>query len=133
MSAQLGLSSRLARYAATGAAAATAALYLLSGTVGPIKLGFSLAMGAVFAVVALAVFFYAGRLVWLLAAVLDLGAIIGYFAVAPSRTPHFEVWGIVIKVAQVILLAALGYLLMRHRKSAGVRTRSPHRPAPGTR
>ena len=133
MSARLSLSSRLARYAGTGAAAGTAALYLLSGTVGPIKLSFSVTMGAVFAVVALALFFFAGRLVWMLAGVLDLGAIIGYFAVAPSREPHFEVWGIVIKVAQVVLLAALGYLLMRHRKRAGVRTRAPQTPAPGTR
>ncbi len=26
-------------------------------------------------------------------ALLDLGAIAGYFAVAPTREPHFEIWG----------------------------------------
>ncbi len=133
MSAQLGRSAQWIRYGAAGAAAATAALYVLSGTVGPIKLGFSLAMGAVFAVVALALFFFADRLVWMTAAVLDLGAVIGYFAVAPGREPHFEIWGIVIKVAQMVVLAALGYLLVRHRKGVRSRTQSPHSPAPGTR
>ena len=133
MSAHLGLSPRWVRYAAAGAAAVTALLYVLSGTAGPIKLVFSLAMGGVFALVALALFFFADRMVWMLAAVLDLGAIIGYFAVAPSREPHFELWGIVIKAAQVVLLAALGYLLMRHRGGVRVRTQSPQSPAPGTR
>lgn len=56
------------------------------------------------------------RLVWRLAAVPDLGAIIGYFAVAGARDPHFELWGIFIKMTQVVLLAALGYLIMVNRR-----------------
>ncbi len=85
-----GRRSQLAGHAATGAAAVTALFYVLSGTAGPIKLGFSLAMGVVFAAVAMVLFFFGQRQVRELVALLDLGAIIGYFIVAPSRDPHFE-------------------------------------------
>jgi hypothetical protein len=34
-----------------------------------------------------------------------------YFAVAPDREPSFEPWGIVIRVVQVLLLAALVMLV----------------------
>jgi hypothetical protein len=110
---------QLAGYAASGAAAVTALLYVLSGTAGPIKPGFSLAMGVVFAVVAVVVFFFGQRRVWELVGLLDLGAIIGYFIVAPSRDPHFELWGIAIKAVQVVLLAALGYLIIQDRRAVG--------------
>ncbi len=130
MSASHGLSSRWVsglpgqrgqqiRYAATGAAALAALLYVLAGTVGSVKLGFCLAMGGVFAVVAILLFSFGQRLVWNLATLLDLGAIVGYFAVAPTRDPHFELWGIAIKASQVVLLAALGYLIIRDRRVPG--------------
>ncbi len=107
------------RYAATGAAALAALLYVLAGTVGSIKLGFCLAMGGTFAAVAILLFSFGQRLVWNLVALLDLGAIVGYFAVAPTRDPHFELWGIAIKASQVVLLAALGYLITRDRRAPG--------------
>lgn len=107
---------QLIRYAATGAAAVTALLYVLSGTAGPIKLGFSLAMGVVFTAVAIALFQFGQRLVWELVALLDLGAIIGYFIVAPSRDPHFEFWGVTIKAVQALLLAALSYVIVKGRR-----------------
>jgi hypothetical protein len=113
-----GQRRQLIRYAATGTAAATALLYVLSGTAGPIKLGFSLAMGVVFTAVAIVLFQFGQGLVWELVALLDLGAIIGYFIVAPSRDPHFELWGVAIKVVQAILLAALGYVVVKGRRSA---------------
>ncbi len=130
MSASHGLSSRWVsglpgqrsqqvRYAATGAAALAALLYVLAGTVGSIKLGFCLAMGGIFAAVAILLFFFGQRWVWNLVALLDLGAIVGYFAVAPTREPHFEIWGIAIKASQVVLLAALGYLITRYRRAPG--------------
>jgi hypothetical protein len=50
------------------------------------------------------------RLLWLLGAVLQVLVISMYFLVAPTRVPSFEVWGILIRVAQVTLLAALTYL-----------------------
>ncbi len=114
-----GQRSRQVRYAATGAAALTALLYVLAGTVGSIKLGFCLAMGGVFVAVTIALFLFAQRWVWYLVALLDLGAIVGYFAVAPTRDPHFELWGIAIKASQVVLLAALGYLILRDRRAPG--------------
>ena len=107
------------RYAATGAAALAALLYVLAGTAGSIKLGFCLAMGGVFAAVAILLYLFGQRWVWNLVALLDLGAIAGYFAVAPTREPHFETWGIAIKASQVVLLAALGYLITRGRRAPG--------------
>ncbi len=114
-----GQRRQLIRYTATGAAAVTALLYVLSGTAGPIKLGFSLAMGVVFTAVAIVLFQFGQRLVWELVALLDLGAIIGYLIVAPSRDPHFELWGVAIKAVQAILLVALGYVIVKGRRAAG--------------
>ncbi len=108
-----------ARYAATGAAGVTALLYVLSCTVGSIKLGFALAMGAAFVIAAIFLFSSGQRLVWDLVALVDAGAIIGYFIVAPSRDPHFEAWGIAIKVVQVVLLAILGYVIIGDRRMPG--------------
>jgi hypothetical protein len=112
-----GERSRQVRYAATGVAALGALLYVLAGTVGSIKLGFCLAMGGIFAAVAILLFFSGQRRVWNLIALLDLGAIVGYFAVAPTRDPHFEFWGIAIKASQLVLLAAVGYLIIRDRRA----------------
>ncbi len=110
-----------AGYMAAGAAAATALLYLLMGTVGSTALGFSLAMGAIFALVTVLLIVSGQLSVWIPVAVLDLGAIIGYFAVAGTRAPHFEAWGLGIKAAQVVLLAAVGYLIINDRRAAGRR------------
>ena len=106
-----------ARYAATGAAGLTALLYVLSCTAGPIKLGFGLAMGAVFVIAAISLFSSGQRLVWNLVALIDVGAIIGYFIVAPSRDPHFETWGIAIKLVQAVLLVVLGYVIAGDRRT----------------
>ncbi len=114
-----GQRSQQVRYAAAGAAALAALLYVLAGTVGSVKLGFCLAMGGTFAAVAILLFFFGQRRVWNLVALLDLGAIAGYFAVAPTRDPHFEIWGIAIKASQVVLLAVLGYLITRARRTPG--------------
>ncbi len=112
-----GQLSKQARYAASGTAGLAALLYVLSCTVGSIKLGFGLAMGAVFVIAAVFLFFSGQRLVWDLAALVDIGAIIGYFIVAPSRDPNFEAWGIAIKVVQVVLLAVLGYVILGDRRT----------------
>jgi hypothetical protein len=39
--------------------------------------------------------------------------IVMYVVVAPQRTPSFEVWGILIKVLQATILAALTYLVLK--------------------
>jgi hypothetical protein len=36
-----------------------------------------------------------------------------YFAVGPQRTPSFELWGLLIKVFQVVILGALACLIVR--------------------
>ncbi len=114
-----GQRSQQLRYAATAAAALAALLYVLAGTVGSIKLGFCLAMGGSFAVVAVLLFFFSQRRVRDLVALFDLGAIVGYFAVAPTRDPHFELWGLAIEAIQMVLLAVLGYLIIRDRRAPG--------------
>jgi hypothetical protein len=53
------------------------------------------------------------RIVQILGAGVQVITLIGYFAVASDRTPSYEVWGIVIKVLQVVTLAALAYLAVR--------------------
>jgi hypothetical protein len=49
-------------------------------------------------------------LVWLLGGAVQLAVLIGYLMVAPSRDPHYEAWGLLIKVAQVVILLLLLYL-----------------------
>lgn len=36
-----------------------------------------------------------------------------YFNVAPDRTPSYEVWGIVLRIIQALLLVGLIYLVVR--------------------
>lgn len=50
------------------------------------------------------------RDLWLLGMLLQVLVVIGYLAVAPSRTPSFEIWGVTLRVLQVPLLLALAYL-----------------------
>ena len=54
------------------------------------------------------------RAIWALAAVLQVLIAVMYFAVAPTRDPSFEVWGITLRVLQLGLFAALTYLAL-HR------------------
>lgn len=66
------------------------------------------------------------RAVLVLGALFQVFVIVAYVAVAPRRDPHFEIWGISLKIAQAAILAALLGLL------AGGRTESSlvrlHRP-----
>ena len=57
-------------------------------------------------------------LVWLLGAAVQLVVLVGYFAVAPSRDPHYEAWGLAIKVAEVIILGLLLYLVVSARRGS---------------
>ena len=43
----------------------------------------------------------------------DAFVLLAYFQVAPDRTPSFEVWGMTLRVPQVILLVLLVYLVVR--------------------
>lgn len=53
------------------------------------------------------------RLSWLLLAGFDAFIIWAYFQVAADRTPAFEIWGVSLRVPQLLLLVALIYLLVR--------------------
>jgi hypothetical protein len=49
---------------------------------------------------------------WILGAVFQALVIVAYFAVAETRTPPFEGWGIALKITQVAILAALVFLIV---------------------
>jgi hypothetical protein len=54
-------------------------------------------------------------LVRLLGGAVQLVVLIGYFVVAPIRDPSYEAWGLLIKVAQVVILGLLLYLVVTAR------------------
>jgi hypothetical protein len=112
---------RSVRYMAAGIAAAVAIVYTLIGVsaisvvdVAPgdeaSMLAFGLPAAAAFAIGAALLMLTDRRLLWVLGAVLQVLVISMYFAVAPTRVPNFEMWGILIRIAQVTLLTALVYL-----------------------
>jgi hypothetical protein len=79
---------------------------------------FGLITGAVFLVGALVLLFFDNRVLWGLGALAQALIIFTYFNLAPEREPHYEAWGIVIRVIQVLLLGALVYLAIRPRTEA---------------
>lgn len=131
-SAQVISAARLARYVAIAASAVAAALYVLIGfqvvSIGqaasggtPDLLGFGLAAGAFFTALALLLVFAKGRLVWVPVAIADVVVVLAYFAMANLRDPQFEAWGLSVKAAQLVMFAALAYLIYRGRIGAGAR------------
>lgn len=120
------------RYIAAGLAAAAGVLYLL------IAGGFLQVLstapqpgdavvpgiaGAAFVLLAAAVALFANRAVETIGVAMAVIAIIGYFVVAPNRTPQYETWGIVIKFIQGALAIALGYLVL-HRSAGELRAKA---------
>lgn len=113
---------RMARYLAAVASAATALLYFGIGA-GVLKVvdevaadqpglfEFGASAGAAFALGALLLVAVDHRGLWLLGALLQVGVLVMYVVVSPQRTPAFETWGILIKVLQAVILAALAYLV----------------------
>ena len=114
---------RTIRYAAAAASAVTALLYFGIGA-GVLKVvdvdtpeapgmfEFGALAGAMFVVGAILLVAFDRRLLWVLGAVLQVGVIVMYVVVSAQRTPPFETWGIVIKVLQAAILAALVYLVL---------------------
>lgn len=115
------MNTRTARIVAVAAAAISSLLYFLIGfevlVVGESKtgtndiLGFGLVTGTTFAVIAILAALVQRR--WVLGAIasLDVLVIVGYFAFAGVREPAFEIWGLLVKAAQLVLLAGLSYLI----------------------
>ncbi len=114
---------RTIRYVAAAASAVTAILYFAIG-IGVLKvvdgvsadapslLAFGAPAGAAFVLGAVLLVALDRRILWVLGAVLQVLVIVVYIAVSAQRTPPFETWGILIKVLQAAILAALVYLVL---------------------
>jgi len=115
---------RAIRYLAAALSAAAAAVYVLIGLEVirvvdtnppdmPSLLPFGLLSGGAFLLGAVLLVLFDRRILWVLGGLFQVGAIVMYFAVAPQRDPSYEPWGIGLKLVEVALLVALGYLAMR--------------------
>jgi hypothetical protein len=111
-------------------AAANAAIYVLIaagvlsvGRADGGELGVLGAAGAVYLVLGALLWFVARWWLWLGAAIMQVMIIAMYIAVAPQRDPHYELWGISLRVLQVALIATLVTLLVRAVRDRGGRSR----------
>jgi peptidoglycan/LPS O-acetylase OafA/YrhL len=59
------------------------------------------------------------RAAWIFGAAFQVFVIAAYFRVAENRDPPFEVWGILLKVLQVVILGALVYLVLNRDSGVG--------------
>ena len=113
----------------------SAALYALIG-LGVLPIGeaasggdpglfdFGAMMAAVFVVTALLLMLFRSTVLWVAVAILQLTVLVGYAAFAGYRIPAFEVWGVLVKLDQAILLAATLYLTIRGRRDVAEQTTS---------
>jgi hypothetical protein len=107
---------------AAGVAATTAIIYFLigfevlaigqpaDGSEGDI-LGFGLASGAAYLIIAGLLVAVRRRWAWIAIALFVAITIVIYFAAAGVREPPFETWGLLIKALQVILMGSVVYLV----------------------
>jgi hypothetical protein len=122
-----------ARRVAIVTASISAALYALIG-LGVLPIGepanggdaglleFGAMMAAVFAITALLLMRFRSTILSVAVAALQFTVLIGYAAFSGYRLPPFEVWGLLIKVDQAILLAATLYLIIRGRQRVAAPT-----------
>ena len=116
--------AELARRVAVASAAAAAVLYFLIG-LGVISVGeaaaggapdlfaFGAMAGGAFVATAILLLRFASRTLWLLVALLQIAVVVGYVAAADIRTPPYELWGLLIKAAQLVVLGAVAYLFLQ--------------------
>ena len=111
------------RSVAAALAAAIALLYYLIGfRVADVleksedQVVFGLIAGTAFLVGSVVIFISRRRVVWALGALAQVFIIAMYFNLAPERTPSFEVWGVSIRVLQVLLMTLLTYLAFLPRQ-----------------
>ncbi len=115
---------RLVRSAAVLAAAASAVLYFLIGFgvldvgrstsgQGTDILAFGLMTGGAFTVTAVALLLFESRLLWIAVAILQVVVLVGYVLASAIREPPFEIWGLLVKACQAIVLVAVAYLAIR--------------------
>ena len=109
------------RYAAAALAVLTAiAYFLIAGHVLPVAevmdrgvTVFGLISGVGFCLIAVALLFWKRRFVWITVALLQVFAIAMYFVVGRDRTPHYEIWGMLMRIPQVAIFASTVYLALR--------------------
>ena len=75
--------------------------------------GFGVTAGSSFLLLAILLLTVESRVLWVLAAVLQVGVLAMYLAVAPQRDPPFEAWGLLIQACQLVVLACVVWLLIR--------------------
>lgn len=115
------------RYVAAAVSAAVAVVYILIafGAITVVSTApqsgdwvIPAAAGIAFGTLAVLLVVTQNRIVMALGAAMSVLTIVGYFVVAPHRTPSIEIWGISIKVAQAVLVVALGYLAVARSEPA---------------
>jgi hypothetical protein len=119
---------RTIRHVAAAMAGIASAIYLLIGlkVVAVIEQvadqpAFGLPAAIAFAAAAVALVLVDNRVLWAVGAVLQALIILMYVGVASQRTPPFEVWGLLVRVAQVVLFVALVILALRPTESRAPR------------
>jgi len=120
---------RRVRWAAGVLALANAVVYALIGAGvlravastdggGPSLIVFGALAGAAFLLGAVLLWAFDRRVLWVIGAAFQAFAITAYFNVAPQRVPPYEVWGLSLKVAQVVLFVLLLYLGLTPRAAS---------------
>jgi hypothetical protein len=107
-----------ARYFAAALAAVTAVGYfLIAAHVLPVVENmdngltvFGLIAGCGFIFVAVMLLSVKRRIVGILGALLQVFTIVMYFVVGQGRTPQYEIWGLLLRIPQVLILCSLTYL-----------------------
>lgn len=102
------------RHVAAAMAAIAAAIYFLIGLQAVAVIenvadqpDFGIPVGIAFALAAIVLALFDNRFLWAVGAALQALIILAYFAVSGERTPPFEMWGLLIRAAQIVLLVAL--------------------------
>lgn len=88
-------------------------LHLVTVLDGDADQKWGLAAAAAYAVGIWLLIKYDRRTLWILGALLQVFVIYTYFNVASQRSPAYEIWGILLRIAQFILLGLLVYLAYR--------------------
>lgn len=109
------------RYVAAALAGITAILYfLIAAHVLPVVEDmdrgvtvFGLIAGVGFCLITIALVLWKRRFVWIAVAVLQVFAIAMYFVVGRDRVPHYEIWGLLIRIPQVLIIGTTAYLALR--------------------
>jgi hypothetical protein len=130
----MGLSRQGVRYLGAAAAALMAGIYFLIGvgvldiggtTSGetPDQFGFGFSAGSAFLLTAVLLLLTDRRWIWILAAVFQVLVLVIYIGASAVREPPFEIWGITLRVIQLPLLLAVGWLALDSdpRRSVGPR------------